>query len=225
MEKDRSSKVVAVVALLVAVVSLSVGFATLTRNLNITIEDADVNPTGDSFKVEFSNAEGSLSAGAVAAVASGVAGASGEAATITNISETNNTPKLTGLEAHFTAPGQTVTYTVYAHNTGEFLAYLKSIAIGNAAGASVPVKCEEGEGTTASYVQQACAGIKLGVQVGDEAKTYQSSNTYSDHELAVGEAEPVVITLEYEAGADEADGDFTVKFGDVTLGYSSVDGQ
>ena len=43
------------------------------------------------------------------------------------------------------------------------------------------------------------------------------------HTLAKASGELVTVTLEYEAGADRADGDFTVAFGDITLNYSSVD--
>ena len=33
----------------------------------------------------------------------------------------------------------------------------------------------------------------------------------------------VTVTLEYEAGAERADGDFNISFGDITLNYSSAD--
>ena len=43
------------------------------------------------------------------------------------------------------------------------------------------------------------------------------------HTLAKASGELVTVTLEYEAGADRTDGDFTVAFGDIILNYSYVD--
>ena len=47
MEKDRGSRVIAIIALCVAVVGLSVGFAAFTKDLNITFSDSNVEVSGE----------------------------------------------------------------------------------------------------------------------------------------------------------------------------------
>ena len=102
-------------------------------------------------------------------------------------------------------------------------AYLKSIIYGNATGETATKVCKAKEGTTDELVQKACNGISLKVKVGSEAETASGLGSISGHSLAKTKAEAITVTLEYAAGAERADGDFTVSFGDVTLNYSSAD--
>lgn len=220
MEKDRSSKVIAIAALLVGVVALSVGFARFSTTLNIGAS-ANVNPTGENFKVEFSTDDEVLTAGTLAG--SGTNGATAGDATIVNITDENPTPKITGLVANFTEPGQTVTYTFYAHNSGEFLAYLRSISFANVEGKNLPKVCTAAADVTDSYVQSACNGITITVDVGADTDLTESTSAFSGHSLSIGAFEEVTVTIDYASGSAKADGDFTVAFGDITLGYSSID--
>ena len=72
-------------------------------------------------------------------------------------------------------------------------------------------------------MEKACNGISVKVKVGSEAETNSGIANISNHSLVKKASEPVTVTLEYAAGSDRADGDFTVSFGDITLNYSSVD--
>lgn len=121
MEKDRSSKVVAIAALIVAVVGLGIGFAAFSSTLTIN-SSATVNPT-NTFKVQFSKESSALTKGTV----SGVVAGEGAVAADATISDADDYLIADGLAATFTAPGQTVSYTFYARNTGEYIAYLRSI--------------------------------------------------------------------------------------------------
>ena len=47
MKKERRYKVIAIIALCVAIVGLSIGFAAFTKDLNITFSDSNVNISGD----------------------------------------------------------------------------------------------------------------------------------------------------------------------------------
>ena len=142
MEKDRSSKVIAVVALLVAVIGLSVGFASFSSTLTIS-SSANVTPNSDTFKVVFSSNGTILTTEAVIGDVTGT-GASATNATINN--DTN--PTISGLAANFTEPGQKVVYTFYAHNSGEYDAFLKSVTYANVTGKSESKVCTAGSGTT-----------------------------------------------------------------------------
>ena len=101
--------------------------------------------------------------------------------------------------------------------------YLKSIIYGNATGETATKVCKAKEGTTDALVQKACEKISVKVKVGNEIETTTGMASITGHTLAKASGELVTVTLEYEAGADRADGDFTVAFGDITLNYSSVD--
>ena len=216
MEKDRSSKVIAVVALLIAVIGLSVGFASFSSTLTIS-SSANVTPNSDTFKVVFSSNGTTLTTEAVSEDVTGT-GASATNAAINN--DTN--PTISGLAATFTEPGQKVVYTFYAHNNGEYDAFLKSVTYANVTGKSESKVCTAGIGTTETLVTKACDDISVKVNVGT-TNTTASTADITGHSLLKGAFEQVTVTIEYAADGDRADGDFSVAFGDISLVYSSVD--
>ena len=206
--RSNNSKYLVLAALIVSVVALSLGFAAMTSTLTIS-SSASVNYDGsDHFNVSLSKANNSISVGSVTATATG--GATGDSATINSAGTT-----ISGLKANFTDVGQTVKYTLYTYNAGEFLAYLNSVSFGTKT-------CTAVSGTNQTYVNAACNDISLSVKVG--SATYTASNTnISSHSLATGSAETVEVTIAYAANGATADGDFTVAFGDVVLTYGSAD--
>lgn len=215
MERDRSAKIIAIVALCVAVVGLSIGFASFSNNLKIE-SSAKVSPNQNDFDVNFSASNTSELDGTVSAV--GTNSATGEDATIDN----SASPTITGLKANFTEPGQKVTYSFYAHNAGKYAAYLNNVTYANVSGKTATKICTAGVGTDATMVEAACNGISVSVKVGNDTYT-GSMDSISNHLLAINAYEPVVVTIEYNSGASRADGDFEVAFGDITLTYDSVD--
>lgn len=222
MEKDRGSKVIAIVGLVVAVAALSIGFAAFTQNLTIS-SSAKVTPSDNVLKVLFSSDGTAQKEEAVVANPSTGDAQKGTNATINNNGGVN--PTITGLHADFTDKGQTVTYTFYVHNDSEYIAYLKSVAFANAAGSDTYKKCTKGTDTTEAMVTAACADVKLKISVGGTEFT-SSNAAVTDSSLAVGAFAPVVVTISYDAAGTSTtpipDGDFSVAFGDITLGYSSV---
>lgn len=238
MERRRSSQVLAIVALLLAVGGLSLGFAAFTETLTIR-SSAEVKPASE-FDVDFQTTAGTEAA--VTATTSGSGTVSGDNATIANDSAGN--PTIGGLKANFTQPGQTVTYTFRVANTGKLQAYLKSVTFANVTGTNPASykKCEanatntSGDTTTTatpSLVADACNGISMTVQVGSRT-AFSGSDTINDatglnpvdsnNAVVSGGYEAVVVTITYASDAARADGDFTVTFGDVSLVYSSVAG-
>ena len=215
MERDRSAKIIAIVALCVAVAGLSIGFAAFSNNLKIE-SSAKVSPNQNDFDVNFSASNTSELDGTVSAV--GTNSATGEDATIDN----SASPTITGLKANFTEPGQKVTYSFYAHNAGKYAAYLNNVTYANVSGKTATKICTAGVGTDATMVEAACNGISVSVKVGNDTYT-KSMDSISNHLLAINAYEPVVVTIEYNSGASRADGDFEVAFGDITLTYDSVD--
>lgn len=215
MEKDRTTKIIAIVALCVAVVGLSIGFASFSNNLKIT-SSADVAPNESDFDVNFSSLNTEETDGSVIGI--GTNNATADNAIIDN----SNSPTISGLKAHFTEPGQKVTYSFYSHNAGKYIAYLNNVTYANVSGESAPKVCVAGTNTDNTMVQAACSGINVTVKVGNETFS-GSKESISNHSLALNAYEEVVVTLEYASDATRADGDFEVKFGDITLTYNSVD--
>lgn len=221
MERERGSKVIAIIALCVGVVGLSLGFAAFSSNLVIQ-PSANVTPSAGEFKVQFANPTAGQAEG----------GATGATPTVAEESVKLSTGDATasvirGLSATFTAPGQKVTYTFDAENAGKYIAYLNSVKYVNATGKDAFKVCTAGAGTTQTLVDSACNDISLTLSIA--GKDYSATNeAVSGHSLAIGAEDTVLVTIEYKAAAEGstntlADGDFTVTFGTIELVYGSVD--
>lgn len=218
MEKNRGSKILAIIALLVSAVGLSLGFAAFSRTLDIRAL-AEVGPTKSDLKVNFSSSGEVLAIDPVVAETT-----SGVSATDGHIDNTKETPLINSLGASFTAPGQKVVYKFYAANVGEYDAFLKSIQFGTATGSATKTctaKPNSESIPTQSLLDAACNDIILSVKVGDEIETNQSVVINNTHKLAKGDFEPIVVTIEYLADGARADGDFKVSFADISLVYST----
>ena len=116
MEKDRTTKVVAICALLLAVVGVSLGFAAFSQNLKIS-STATVTPS-DNMYIYFASDDEKTGEGEIVAEPVGATPAQYDndvehKAVIDN--SNNKAPTITGLRADFTAPGQSVTYSFYAY--------------------------------------------------------------------------------------------------------------
>ena len=214
MGENRNYKLISILALIIGVVGVSLGYAAFSSTLTINTA-AEERPDGTKFNVDFSSATGSVATNPVVATLNptGVTGFTATDGVIDNTSD----PTITNLKATFTEPGQTATYTFYARNIGEFVAYLNSIVFtGNKT-------CTPGSGTTASMVTAACDDITMTVQVGSETATDSGVASITGHTLAINADEAIVVTISYVAGGDITDGDFDVTFPVVTLTYESAD--
>lgn len=219
--RDNTFRVVAIVGLVIGVMGLSIGFAAFSQTLTIK-SAADVTPASNVLDIVFSTSKTAKAAGTVTPTVTSPVTA--EDATINAEGTT-----ISGLMAHFTKPGQTATYSFNVYNASAYVAYLNSVTFATASGGDSFKKCTAGTGTTQSYVDGACNGISVSVAVGDTSPYTRTSTegTVSsgiNHSLAATTGEAVTVTITYAAGSSEADGDFTVAFGDIILGYSSVQG-
>lgn len=225
MERNRGIKALSVVALMIAIAGLAIGFAAFSTTLKIS-QTATVSPSDESFNVSFSSSKDSFAQNNVEGVVSDDSVMTATAASIDN--SNYKAPIIQNLSAKFTEPGQSVNYTFYAYNKGSYEAYLKSIVFENVQSASSFRSCVAGEGTTDSLVQSACNDIKVTISVGENdslISTSSSMATISNHSLAKSAFEKIVVTIAYEnnASSQRADGDFSVNFGNVVLTYGSVD--
>ena len=212
------NKKLTLVALIIAVLSLSIGFAAFSNSLNIK-SSANVNPNEDDFGVVFSKEKDSVVDGKVVIASQNTTGNESGVGTIVN---NVGAPEISGLSAEFTAPGQQVVYEFYVKNVGSYNAYLTELIFGD--GKSF-ITCTPASGATKDLVDKACEGIKVFVNIENESKVFTSDtlvNKLDNHMISKGASEKVTVTLSYLEGSEVADGDFTVTFGDIGSTYATV---
>lgn len=127
MEKERGFRIIAVIALMVAVVGLTVGYAAYSSTLKIT-GAASVDPS--SWNVKFAYKTGS----------SLVAAVTGKATMETEA--TLSDTQVSGFKATLKAPGDSITYNFVVTNTGSLDAVLSTFTMGN-------ISCAPATGSTA----------------------------------------------------------------------------
>ena len=192
MHYRRKQQLTIILVLAVAIASLSVGFAAFSATLNIS-SSATITPNSENFSVVFSSSQYAITTNNKSGtVVSGV-GTNGAQGGITNLYQNS----ATGLIAQFTEPGQSLAITIYAHNIGEYDAYLTGITIESVDGENQKV-CTAASDASDSLVQSACEGISISVNVG--GIDYQYGESISNHLLAKDSVEPVVITVTYAEG-------------------------
>ena len=208
-------KKIIIVALIMAVISLSVGFAAFSSTLTIS-SSATVTPNSSDFKVIFSSSETSA---ATTAITPSVSGATASNATVTGT-------KLSNISVAFTEPGQRADYAFYVRNDGQYDAYLNNVNIGS-------ITCTPGTGATKALVDSACEGIKISVTYGVGGTGMSTSGqivdkstsqtNLTDYKLISGEYVYAIFRIMYNSGSARADGPFTVTIGDTTFDFSTVD--
>ena len=218
MEKNRSSKIIAVVALVVAVLGLTLGFAAFSNTLTIT-SSAYVSPSSEKFQINMSGSNSEITTSVIGTPS--LDDNLGYYASPAIVSGSS----ISGLKANFTLPDQEVVYTFYVHNEGEYDAYLNSIIFSNVNGQTAPRVCTavDPQTTTAALISSACESISVTIKVGEDAAVAGSQATINNHILAKNTKEKVEVRISYAAGGNRADGTFDVSFGDITLKYETVD--
>jgi len=221
MERERGSKVIAIVALCVGVIGLSLGFAAFSSNLTIK-STAQVNPE-DNFSVVFVEPITPTENGGVA----------GQPTVSTNHTtqgtETVESSTVGDLSATFTAPGQSVTYTFNAENQGSYIAYLTDVVFNNVAGKESTKVCTvPATGTTEAYVNGdngACQDITLTLTIDGTQVTPDSFASVINPGTNNTAVYAVTIAYNEREGQQLADGPFSVAFGDIELTYGSIANQ
>lgn len=214
MERNRKTKVLSIIALVVAIVGMSLGFAAFSTTLSIS-SSASVTPSSSNFYVGFYGTEGASGTSSVTPTITG-------SATGSSISVSSGSTTASGLTANFTEPGQSVTYSFYVGNESEYDAYLRAINFLTVSGSSSNRVCTAGTDTSEDLVTAACEYISMSVDVNGTTAT-STNDSISGNKLSKGTYIPITITLTYASDGARADGDFSVEFGGVSLDYSTVD--
>lgn len=222
MKRERNEKMIAIIALIVAIFGLTIGFAAFSNTLTIS-STATVRPDSSTFSVDFSTSSTSVVTSSFI-VPITVGGAVGSNATIDN-GDVSRKPILKNIFATFTVPGQKVRYDFYAYNSGEYEAYLDAVEFlpVTVGGNSKACRVDTVEAPAASdtYLQSACSAVTMKVIVGEKTFTETNKNI-NDISLMPKDAVNVSVVLEYADDGARADGNFDVDFGDVMLIFKSA---
>lgn len=209
MEHNRKHKLLMIVALIMGIVSLSVGFAAFSTTLKIS-SSASVTPSSDLFSVKFSSRPDITSTDSI--VPSDISGGVGSKH---GVIDNSSNPTIKNLKATFSEPGQYLEYTFYVRNEGEYTAYLNSV---NFLGEKT---CTGEAGATDSLVQSACNSINFEITISDI--TYTETTLITAQPLESGKSKMLMLRIEYAPNGSYADGPFSITFPDIAFVYSTVD--
>lgn len=142
-----------------------------------------------------------------------------EDAPIAKITDTGSDITISNLNVVFDAPGDSVGYYFMIKNDGEYDAYLDVSPLEN-----IPGICEGKPGTSVELVNSACEYITLSLFMynSEFSEIYFLDPVYK---LEKGDYLLFQLYIQYydSLGNDaRADGDFTVKFDDITFEFTSV---
>lgn len=216
-KKYKNTRWLSFFSLIISIVFLTIIFAMHSSKFIIE-QNSNVKPNTQAFNVDFSSTSSGILPSAIVPVKSSDDIIAGNA-----IFDNTKSPIIKGLYARFTEPGQSVTYTFYAYNSGPNKAYLKSIIYSNVFSFYSTKACIARNPGNQVSVNSVCKGIYLKIKVGNESETKGSIANVSNHVLPKNTAEKIIVTIEYDKNAGVPSGPFDVKFGDITLLYSSVD--
>ena len=207
MERHRQVKMLSIIALVIAIVGMSLGFAAFSTTLSIS-SSASVTPSSEDFKVVFSSSstgaetdEIEYSGGMIATPPSNAKVSGG---------------KISDIEITFTKPGESVLYEAYIYNAGKYDAYITDVNFGGKT-------CVADEGTTDSLVQKACDDIILTIGGTGFSVPVDYSGVFKNVLLKPGESRWIEIGIHYLDQGDFADGPFSIIFDDITINTGSVD--
>lgn len=209
--ENRDSKIIAIIALIVGVVGLSIGFAAFTQTLRIENVQAEVKPS-NSLNVHFPTS-GTLSA------TGSDAGATGSEITL------NSGTLITGLKAYFQKTGQYITYTTNIYNDSSYPAYLRSITFSkNGTATCSPFSASTNPNPASeSTISAACGNMKMYVTINGLVSNITTNQTnISGKSIPAGSNVSVTVKIAYE-GSNIPDGDFQTDFGNIQFDFSSED--
>lgn len=231
MEKNRSTKIIAIAALFIAVIGLSIGFAAFSSTLTIN-SSATVTPEQSQWKVGFvfsttdalSTYYNTPAVGTYTIANNVTLGQEYVASAdvkILNVETSNNSGSalLENLSAAFTAPGQKVTYKFYVKNESPMPAYLHAVRYtGNKSCGAVA----SGDGD-ATLVQNACDNITVTTHIAgqDISDSTASTTITSGGTIAAGGTAEVTVDINYAANYF-VDTPISATFKTIEFDYNAV---
>ena len=234
MEKNNGGKLIAVIALVVAIAGLSLGFAAFSTSLKI---DTAAQVSGDTnWNVGFS-IDGSNIANVTTASQKSANNSNPGVIDVTKYTISQNTNATLAATEN-----SSVSYNLHILNKGTLDAYLESVNFNNMsmtcsnATTSGLIEGVSGAGTTKSgnsstILPEDCAKM-IKVELSIDGTKYEETTSNITGKIipktAGSNSVPVVLTISYKndaaakAVADNLDGDIIVNIGSITVSYTST---
>ena len=240
MRKDKKQKLIAIVALTISVLGLTLGFAAFSNTLTIS-SSATVTPDASDFKMRVYGADTNNEDFADVSI---------ESYTLRNksvpysmevdeplsmndavISEDGLT--ISNMSATFQNVGEGVVYHYAIKNEGKYDAYLDLSRYARLYDGvdSAAVTCTAREGTRQDLVDQTCENINYEMYFNDADGNFMDGQHYINMnnnginylEIPAGSYIFLTVTISYTNNNDVfADGDFDVEIEDITFDFSTV---
>ena len=233
MEKQRKVKILAIIALFVAVCGMTLGFAAFSKVLTIESK-AIVVPDETKFSIVASGSSTDKTPGGEYNLIPTLVGFTSEEAAeyieLNTAKVINGEQTTISVNTSFFRPGQSAEYILYIHNVGEYDIYLKSMTFNNPEGTEMSKVCKpiEGEEIDPNKLEQICDEIKLkfyalkASQQGSFWMPIESNMTLTNEiDLFPGQSGMGKAVVEYGEGATPIDVPFTVEFSSIELLYST----
>ena len=225
MEKERNSKLIVIIALVVAVVGLSFGFAAFTKDLNINFSESSAKLTGDlDVRIHaYDISTGTFDFNSKVISRHYLSGED-EGATVGNLVISDDYLSISGGSLNLNNVNQGVMFSVGIYNHSEYPAYLNSVDFLDYLNTDSFKVCTAVGGTDQDLVDQACEGISVNFLINN--LEFNDSN-FNDVDLSnivipSGEGLNFFISIAYELDAVIPNGDFKFNFGGIKFNFSSV---
>ena len=213
MEKNNS-KIIAVAALVVAVIGLSIGFAAFAATL--TIENISATMTADNQFTANVNYKSATTNCYVTGTSASISG---------SYSEGTASGKLwNGISVPLTMSQKSVTCEAQIENSSAYRAALNTISFGGTMSCqSVAASGTEGYATNASTI---CDNTSVTVSTGSASKTFTNASHDSltgitNTSIASSGSATVYVTIAYNSNV-AADGDVSITIPTISLEYKSA---
>lgn len=209
MEKNRQIKMLFIVALVLSVTAMTLGFAAFSTTLNVS-SSASVTPNSDDFKVRFTGIDGDNKLIITSSTVEATEGV---------ISEDGQS--ISGISINFTKPGDYVIYKAYIDNVGEYDAYFYDVRSAE----RIEDRCVPIDDVDLDMLNAACSNIGYQFSFQSDDGTYAYNNDLSLNEnyyLKKGSRHVMLIRYIYLPSAGYVDGAFKMNFVDSYLDYGTV---
>ena len=197
MEKDRGAKIIVAIALVVAIVGLTIGYAAYSATLKIT-GTANVDPA--KWDVHFANKSGDSLTGTI------------EGNAVETTAPTLTATNISGFDVTLKAPGDTVTYNFLVKNTGTIDAILTSFSMGG-----ITCAPTEKSSTTQEDADKLCGELSYSLKYADGSAITTGAT------LAAGGTSDLVLKIEWlKSSSFLVAGDVLVNIGTSTFVYEQA---
>lgn len=235
MEKQRQMKFLAILALVLAVTALTLGYAAFSTTLNIS-SNASVNPSGKDFVINiygFKDEQSWYDYNSIFEMEDyflddkktpGINSLG--SATCTDATIDNTAKTISGISVNYINNQAYVTYPIIIRNEGKYTAYINTSQFSNANKQGEDTfgylgTCTAENGTSQSLVDKACSNVYQELYFLDNQGQIMIDNS-GHYKIEPGDYINLILDVHYSDAEILSDGPFSVSFPDIKLNFSTT---